>query len=316
MENTVGIFVARFQIHVLHEAHQNLIEEVLKKHQHVIIFLGSNSFGFSLNNPLDFETRKLMVLEFVNARKAPEQIVHIIEIKNMRDDVSWSKTLDRKIKEIYPDKNLFLYGSRDSFLKYYLGDIPKTNHIELVPIEILSATEIRNMLRDDIRSSADYRAGLIRGSQSTYPYTRIPKLKKVNMTVDGLIYDNDKILLAKKPGEEFYRLPGGFVDYQDKNLEEAIKREIFEETNIEVFSTQYIGTFTIPDWRMRWEQEKIMTALFQCKYNPKSIPMAKDDISEIKWFSFEDLYQDRIPIMDEHKEMITAIKIFNDHTRN
>ena len=36
----VGIIVARFQVHELHDAHRDLINSVLDRHDRVIIFLG------------------------------------------------------------------------------------------------------------------------------------------------------------------------------------------------------------------------------------------------------------------------------------
>jgi ADP-ribose pyrophosphatase YjhB (NUDIX family) len=54
--------------------------------------------------------------------------------------------------------------------------------------------------------------------------------KKIRIRVAGLVVEENKILLiAHKKGNEIYwLLPGGGVEYQE-SLDEALKREFFEE---------------------------------------------------------------------------------------
>jgi bifunctional NMN adenylyltransferase/nudix hydrolase len=47
----------------LHDAHKDLIETVCDKHDKVIIFLGLSPLMVTRENPLDFESRKQMILE-------------------------------------------------------------------------------------------------------------------------------------------------------------------------------------------------------------------------------------------------------------
>ena len=56
---------------------------------------------------------------------------------------------------------------------------------------------------------------------------------------------NKKILVTKRgeePGKGKLDLPGGFVDPKE-SAEDAIKREIREELNIEIGDLQYLGSF-------------------------------------------------------------------------
>jgi bifunctional NMN adenylyltransferase/nudix hydrolase len=59
----VGVIVGRFQVPELHDAHKDLIETVCDKHDKVIIFLGLSPLMVTRENPLDFESRKQMILE-------------------------------------------------------------------------------------------------------------------------------------------------------------------------------------------------------------------------------------------------------------
>lgn len=47
---------------------------------------------------------------------------------------------------------------------------------------------------------------------------------------------------AEEPKRGCYDLPGGFVDYGE-SLEEALRREIREELNLEIHNLRYLGSF-------------------------------------------------------------------------
>lgn len=78
---------------------------------------------------------------------------------------------------------------------------------------------------------------------SKRPY-KIPSL-----TVDGIIVDDNRILLIKRKNEPFrgyYALPGGFVEYGE-TVEEAVYREILEEVGIEVNIEGILGVYSSPN---------------------------------------------------------------------
>lgn len=68
----------------------------------------------------------------------------------------------------------------------------------------------------------------------------------VAASVAIIIYDNERNILllerAKEPRSGFMALPGGFVD-PDESLEEAAKRECFEETHYALTSAKYLCSF-------------------------------------------------------------------------
>ena len=63
---------------------------------------------------------------------------------------------------------------------------------------------------------------------------------KLRVRVVGLCFDKDKILLVRHTlgGATFYAPPGGAVEFGE-TIEEALKRELVEETNIEVQSAEF-----------------------------------------------------------------------------
>ncbi|HLE13449.1 MAG TPA: NUDIX domain-containing protein [Anaerolineales bacterium] len=57
----------------------------------------------------------------------------------------------------------------------------------------------------------------------------------------AIIVRNEKLLLIhrQKPGQDYYKLPGGGVEF-DESVEEACIREVKEETGLDVLSLQLV----------------------------------------------------------------------------
>ena len=73
--------------------------------------------------------------------------------------------------------------------------------------------------------------------------------KNPKLTVDGIIINDDKILLIKRKNEPFkdkWALPGGYVEYGE-TVEDAVLREISEETNLSVGIKELLGVYSSPD---------------------------------------------------------------------
>lgn len=286
-KTTVGVIVGRFQVPMLHEAHRDLIESVRTKHVKVIIFLGVSPVMCTRNNPLDFESRKQMLLEAY-----PD--INVLYIKDVNSDELWSKNLDSQISDlISPNQSPVLYGSRDSFISHYSGRF-KTEVLESK--SFISGTEIRRQASAGVRSDCLFRQGVIWSVYNQYP--------KVYATVDIAILDSaekpEKVLLARKPSEKLYRFVGGFSEPGSQSYEIDAKREVREETGLEVSDMTYIGSSFINDWRYRNEIDKIKTLFFKCSVI-FGRPEAMDDICELRWFDLDKLkYSDMV---DTHHEL-------------
>jgi len=293
----VGVIMARFQAHKLHEGQIGVLDEVYGNHKKVIIFLGVTTIGTSRSNPLDFATRKAMVQQ-----RYPNAVI-LPQLDN-RSDEEWSKSLDEQIKLPFGHLSTVLYGSRDSFIPHYRGKFPV---IELVQELPHSGTQLRIEAASEIINSEDFRAGIIHGVYSQWPVTY--------PTVDVVVVNNEKeFLLAKKPNETKYRFVGGFVDRSDKSYEMAAARELAEETggHLSVDKMIYVTSGQIKDWRYERELSGIMSTLFIAK---KTWGHAKptDDIAELKWVKIEELKTALTKgtlesmIMEEHIPFMTTL---------
>lgn len=274
----VGVIVARFQTHELHEGQRMVLDTVRANHDKYVIFLGLSATANTLRNPLDFQARKQMVLE-----EYPEATV--LYLKDMPDDEIWSKALDAQIADVVgPTSSVMLYGSRGSFIPSYRGKWPTT---ELEQVGFLSATAVRKQIAKSTKNDASFRAGVIWAAYNRYPML-IP-------TVDIAIWNEEgtKLLLGRKANEKLFRFIGGFAQPGDGAgssdcYETNARKEVHEEAGIEITTPQYVGSYVVDDWRYRGEADSIGTLLFEAKMMC-GCPKPNDDIEELKWFEVDGL---------------------------
>lgn len=296
----VGVIIGRFQVPELHSAHKDLIEHVRSEHGKVIIFLGLAPIQ-NEENPLDFESRKQMIL-------ASYPDVNVLYIKDVNSDTVWSKRLDGMVGDLLtPSQTAVLYGGRDSFIDHYSG---KHATRELEQSEWISGSELRKGIGSrSAKASADWREGAIWQSRNGFPL--------VVSTVDIVVFNSDytKLLLAQKPNENQWRCIGGFTDPQCDSDEEDVRREVYEEAQISVEELSYVGSYRINDWRYKAGRNKVRTHLFTAIIGAGQVAKASDDIAFTKWFflpndcllspdkDFLDIERD---VMPEHRQLVTA----------
>lgn len=91
-----------------------------------------------------------------------------------------------------------------------------------------------------------------------------------------------QILVArrgKEPSFGTYDLPGGFVDFNE-TAEEAMAREVLEETGLRVPSLEYL--FSIPNKYIYSDFEvQTLDMFFNCKVEDFRGMKAKDDVAEL-----------------------------------
>ena len=127
----------------------------------------------------------------------------------------------------------------------------------------------------------------------------------ISLTTDCVIFTGDssnpKVLLVQRkfdPFKEKWALPGGFL-YDKESLEIGAKRELEEETGLQVENLQQIKAFGAPD---RDPRGRTVTIGFWTQTFSEEKVKGMDDASDARWFAVKDLPE----LAFDHKMIIEA----------
>ncbi len=124
--------------------------------------------------------------------------------------------------------------------------------------------------------------------------------------VGALILNNDgKILLLKShKWEHTYAVPGGHMEFCEKT-EDAIKREVKEETNLDVHDIEFISfkEAIFDDWSHK--KRHFIFLDFSCKTNGGEI-ILNDEAYEYVWVELEKVSE--LPLYSHTKDFIEKFK--------
>lgn len=112
----------------------------------------------------------------------------------------------------------------------------------------------------------------------------------ISATVAVIMNEKDEILVArraKEPAKGTLDLPGGFADSME-TAEEAVTREVLEESGLRVTETKYL--FSLPNkYLYSGFEEHTLDMFFLCRVESGDCPVANDDVEELAWMSLDDI---------------------------
>lgn len=137
----------------------------------------------------------------------------------------------------------------------------------------------------------------------TYAYPR------PSVTVDLVVVSKDmapRVLLIRRkkpPFEGKWALPGGFIEI-DETLEASARRELTEETGVNVGKLVQLATFGDPG---RDPRGRTISVVYLARVNAKQIqPRAGDDAAETGWFS---LHRPP-PLAFDHRQILAQARAY------
>ena len=129
--------------------------------------------------------------------------------------------------------------------------------------------------------------------------------KRPRLTVDGAIVKDKKLLLIKRnidPYKDKWALPGGHVEYGER-VEDAVIREVFEETGLKGKIAKIVGVYSDPN---RDPRGHTITIVFMLKIISGELKSG-DDASDAHFFDINDLpdlaFDHNIVVKDIFKEL-------------
>lgn len=109
-------------------------------------------------------------------------------------------------------------------------------------------------------------------------------------TVALIVNERNELLVATRasdPAKGTLDLPGGFVDMYE-TAEEAVTREVKEETNLELIDVSYL--FSIPNIYVYSDFEvHTLDMVYLCKIEGVPNVKAEDDVAKLEFIRIEDL---------------------------
>lgn len=121
-----------------------------------------------------------------------------------------------------------------------------------------------------------------------------PLLAVDAIIIQGLKLAQGVVLIKRKNPPYGWALPGGFVDVGE-TVEQAVIREVKEETNLDFTIYDFAGVYSKPDRDPRGHTVSLVYAGFA-----SGEMKAQDDATEISVFSFFELPE----LAFDHKEII------------
>jgi 8-oxo-dGTP diphosphatase len=129
--------------------------------------------------------------------------------------------------------------------------------------------------------------------------------QKIKIAVDGVVFGYDSkngvsVLLIKRKYDPFsssWAIPGGFV-LNGESLDEAVERELKEETGINVNYAEQLFTFGKPD---RDPRQQIVSVAYLALVRPSSFQLqATTDATDAQWHPIKKLPK----LAFDHKEIL------------
>ena len=143
----------------------------------------------------------------------------------------------------------------------------------------------------------------------TYPYQMVSVATDLIVICDRDVFTpaEDKILLIKRGGEPYkdsYALPGGFVEVNELPLD-AAKRELMEETNIDVDKENLVFV-KMADKVDRDPRQRTYSYVYDVFITEEQAAQAKagDDAAALEWFDVKDIIEHKIPLAFDHQEIL------------
>ena len=115
----------------------------------------------------------------------------------------------------------------------------------------------------------------------------MPRHSSPALTVDAVWLRGDRVLLVRRRNPPFagqWALPGGFVELRE-TVEEAVARELYEETGLRATASGLVGVYSGPH---RDPRKPTATVAFRMR-GRAGTPRGGDDAGDARWVSLRDV---------------------------
>lgn len=324
------VFIGRFQ--PLHNAHVEIIRKAAELADKVIVVVGSANQPRTFKNPFSYGEREYLIQDTYEFGKP---LIVASNYDTIYNDDAWAVRVQNIVaKHTTENSKVAIIGHKKDESSFYLDMFPQWELVEVELIEELSASQIR-----ELYFRKDFNPNFIRGVvpenvlkylnkfSQTPDYQQI--LREIEfvekyksqyasfpypptfVTVDAVVIQSGHILMIRRraePGRSLLALPGGFLDASsDKSLEDAMIRELREETCLKVPGPVLRGNIhevKVFDAIERSTRGRTITHAFCIKLPNGELPKVKSgtDAASAKWIPISKI--DSSQCFEDHYEII------------
>lgn len=324
------VFIGRFQ--PLHNAHVEIIRRAAELAEKVIIVVGSANQPRTFKNPFSYGEREYLIQD---TYEFGTPLIVASNYDTIYNDDAWAVRVQNIVaKHANKQDKIGIIGHKKDESSFYLDMFPQWELVEVDLIEDLSASQIRQLY-----FTKDYNPNFIRSVvpnnvleylnkfAKTEEYEQILReIEFVNkyksqyasfpypptfVTVDAVVVQSGHILMIQRraePGRGLLALPGGFLDANsDKSLEDAMLRELREETCLKVPAPVLRGNIAetkVFDAIERSTRGRTITHAFHIKLPNGELPKVKNgsDAAAAKWIPISEINSS--DCFEDHYEII------------
>lgn len=124
----------------------------------------------------------------------------------------------------------------------------------------------------------------------------ISRRKGILVVVGALVRRNNELLLVKrkkKPWKDYWAIPGGKIKFGE-SLEEAVKREVREETGIDIKVIRLLGVQTVIIKKNGKIVDHFLLIDFEAYPLENELKPNTEEIDEVRWVKFSELEKYRL----------------------
>ncbi len=333
-----AVVIGRFQ--PFHNQHAALIEEALRIADDVVVLVGGSFKPRTPKDPFTFDERMKLIYSWFDTTGTSRVRINVSPIRDyIYSDATWAENVQRTVRATNSeDKGIVIVGCNKDESSFYLKMFPQWALHEMPYDEKVDATEIREVVFNE--RSLHFLDGVlhpqniefIREFQKTDEFKTLQVEKKMIekykkaweaapypptfVTADAVVIQNGHILLVRRkaaPGAGLLALPGGFLD-QKETIEQAVVRELREETKIKVPAPVLMGSIKemkVFDAPNRSARGRTITHAALITLTGDKMPKVKgsDDAAHAGWYPLgslksQDFFEDHYDIINYFKSRV------------
>lgn len=318
-----------------HNAHMAMVQRATALCDKLIFIVGSAYQPRTYKNPFTFVERQTMIYEATRGMRGPLQMIEEPNPDTIYNDQAWAARIQAIVtKHTKPGDKIGIIGHKKDKSSYYLNMFPQWEFEEIPLLQPLDATDIRGLyFKRDV--NMDFLRNVVPPTtfafldkfKDTPEFEQIVKEREfvieykkqyaglkyppIFVTADALVIQSGHVLMIKRraePGKNLMALAGGYVNAEvDRSVEDAMLRELREETKIKVPEPVLRGS--IVDSRVfdaidRSPRGRIITHCFKIVLPDGPLAKVKgaDDAVKAQWIPIAEIRSEEC--FEDHYDMI------------